>query len=252
MLKKLILIIIILVLSITPVLAEVTSSPELSYPQLEPTLELATVFDSNRTLGDRLLLQGIYSWQLTENCRLRAGLSFNTATHLQNASFLELESEDFFHSTEYGAKLRVNLKFIGNQYGEYDKAANSIIPYLSWENPNYLVNLGVNYRFLIVDHKQLYNIFYFNGPSYEILPYYRFSYHINPKNEKYILSAEINNGDELYAGNLGSYGLFFKGTYMLNDKVTAFGEFGFRQSGSIALSATYYKTIICGGFEVKL
>jgi hypothetical protein len=239
-------------LTITLVLTAKTASASSSYPQSGPELDLTMVYDSNRTLGDKLLLQGVYNWQLTENCQLQAGLSFDTDTNSQNASFLEFGTNDLFYNTDNDSKLGIHLKFLGNQYGEYGKAANSIIPYLSWENPNYLINFGLNYRFLVVNRDQLYNIFYFNTSSYEIIPYCRFCYHINPDNQRYSLNVEINNADDFYAGNLGSYGLFFKGSFMINDKVTIFGDLGFRQSGSIALSATFYKTIISGGFEVKL
>lgn len=210
-------------------------------------LEFTAGFESNRTLGDRMMLWGLYQVILDEHLRLQTGASWNTDTGLVNALFIEMGYETTWNDT-FG----IRLKFLGNQYGEYGKAANSIIAYINWDNSVYFIDLGVNYRFLNTNEGQLWNIFYYDNTSIESIYYYRFSRRFIMDEGRYTLVLEVNNHDPMYAGNLGAYGLFLKNRITVNDKMAILGSIGCRQSGSIALSATYYKTMIYWGIEVNL
>lgn len=216
-------------------------------PDINRQLEFTAGFDSNRTLGDRVTMWGLYQFVIDNHYRLQTGVSYNTTTGFVNTMFIELGYERIQDGL-FGFR----LKFLGNQYGEYGKAANSLIAYLNWDDSVYSIDFGVNYRFLNTNEGQLWNIFYYDPVSPECIYYYQISRRFVMNEGRYTLVVEINNKDPMYAGNLGAYGLFLKNRIAVNDKVAILGSIGCRQSGSIALTATYYKTMIYWGIEVNL
>jgi len=219
----------------------------ISNPVIDQQLNLSTGFENNRTLGDRWELRGIYQLEYDTHYRLQTGLSYNGDTGYINGIFIELGYEKI-KDTDYSAR----LKFLGNQYAQYETAANSIIPYLSWDNSDYYVDFGWNYRFTKFTDEGLWNIFDYHGDVSEVILYYRFGWRPPMKNDQYILEVEFKNNHEFYAGNLGAYGLFINNSYQVNDRITIYGNLGLWQSGSIALTATEYKTTLHAGLEVQL
>ena len=229
--------------------AEPLENAESTMPKLalEQQLDFATGFETNRTLGDRWTLSGVYQLEYDKQYRLQTGLSFNFASGYINAIFVELGYEKICNSN-----YSVRLKFLGNQYGEYTKAANSIIPYMHWDNSIYFIDTGLNYRFINTNETQLWNIFYYQTEVYAILQYYQFGGRFSLKDGRSTITLALKNFDEMYAGNLGAYRLHFNYRYTINDKITAFGNLDFWQSGGIVMTNTYYKTAIYGGVEMKL
>ena len=219
----------------------------ISDPEIHQQLNLSTGFENNRTLGDRWELRGIYQLEYDTHYRLQTGLSYNGDTGYINGIFIELGYEKI-KDTDYSAR----LKFLGNQYAQYETAANSIIPYLSWDNSDYYVDFGLNYRFTKFTDAGLWNIFDYHGDVSEVILYYRFGWRPPMKNDKYRLAVEFKNNHEFYAGNLGAYGLVINNYYQINKRVKIYGNLGLWQSGSIALSATYLKTTLHAGLEVDL
>ncbi len=216
-------------------------------PELNQELQLSTGFENNRTLGDRLELRGIYQLYYNTHYRLQTGLSYNDDTGYLNGIFVELGYEKIKDS-----QYSVRVKFLGNQYAQYDTAANSIIPYLNWENSDYFVDIGLNYRFTKFSDDGLWNIIDYDTDVSEVILYYRLSWRLPVKEERYILAVEFKNNHEFYAGNLGAYALFINNSYQLNDRVKIYGNLGYWQSGSIALTATDYKITLHAGLEVNL
>lgn len=214
---------------------------------IEQQLDFVTGFDTNRTLGDRWTQWGIFQLEWDQQYRLQTGLSFNYASGYINATFIELGYEKIYNS-----HYTVRLKFLGNQYGEYGKAANSIIAYMRWERTVNFIDAGLNYRFINVNETQLWNIFYYQTEVYAIIPYYQFGLKVPMKDDRSTITLALKNFDEMYAGNKGAYRLHFNYRYTFNDKITAFGNLDLWQSGGIVMTANYYKTGIYGGIEVKL
>lgn len=229
--------------------AEPLKNPESTMPKhpIEQQLEFTTGFETNRTLGDRWTQWGIYQLEINKQYRLQTGVSFNSTRGCINAIFIELGYEKINYS-HYSAR----LKFLGNQYGEYTKAANSIIPYMHWDNTIFFIDAGLNYRFINVNETQLWNIFYYQTEVYENIPYYQFGLRFSMNDDHSTIILSLKNFDEMYAGNLGAYRFHFNYRYTINDKITAFGNLDFFQSGGIVMTNTYYKTAIYGGIEVKL
>lgn len=227
-----------------PVRAEGTAA---SPPEINHQFNLGTGFEDNRTLGERWELRGIYQLEYDTHYRLQTGLSYNGKTGYINGVFLEL-GYDNLKDSQYSAR----LKFLGMQYAQYGIAANSIIPYLNWRNTDYEVDIGLNYRYTHGDADRLWNIFDYNGDVSEIILYYRLGWNIPLRDERYALAIEFKNNHEFYAGNLGAYAIFINGSYRINRQAKIYGNLGLWQSGSIALSAVYYKTTLHAGFEVQL
>lgn len=227
-----------------PIYASDTSTPN---PEINQQLNLSTGFEDNRTLGERWELRGIYQLKYDTHYRLHTGLSYNGESGYINGIFIELGYEKI-KDTGYSAR----LKFLGNQYAQYETAANSIIPYLSWDNSDYFVDIGLNYRFTKFSDDGFWNIFDYNGDVSEVILYYRFGWRPPGKSDKYALAVEFKNNHEFYAGNLGAYCLFINNSYQVNDRIKIYGNLGLYQSGSIGLSAVYYKTVLHAGMEVKL
>lgn len=228
--------------------AEPLINTESSLPKhyIEQQLDFATGFETNRTLGDRWTLSGIYQLEY-QQYRLQTGLSFNSASGFINALFIELGYEKIFKSN-----YSVRLKFLGNQYGEYAKAANSIIPYMHWDRSIYFVDAGLNYRSINLNETQLWNIFYYQTELFDSIPYYQFGLKFPMKDARNTFIVSLKNFDEMYAGNLGAYRLHFNYRYTMNDKITAYGNLDLWQSGGLIMANTYYKTVISSGIEVKL
>ena len=210
-------------------------------------LNLSTGFETHRTLGDRWELRGIYQLDYDTHYRLQTGLSYNGDTGYINGIFIELGYEKI-RDTDYSAR----LKFLGNQYAQYETASNSIIPYFSWDNSEYYFDLGLNYRFTKFSDAGLWNIFDYNGDVSEVILYYRFGWRPPLKNDQYRIEMEFKNNHEFYAGNLGAYGLFINNSYRVSDRIIIYGNLGLWQSGSIALTATYLKTTLHAGLVVEL
>ena len=228
----------------SPVSAE---TAPLSSPELNHQLNLSTGFENNRTLGDRWELRGIYQLEYDTHYRLQTGLSYNGTTGYLNGIFVELGYEKIKDS-----QYSVRLKFLGNQYAQYDTVANSIIPYLNWKNTDYYVDIGLNYRFTNFSGDGLWNIFDYDGDVSEVILYYRLGWSFPMKDDRHNLTIEFKNNHEFYAGNLGAYALFINNSYQLNDRIKVYGNLGYWQTGSIALSATDYKITLHAGMEVKL
>lgn len=228
----------------SPVSAETTST---SSPELNHRLNLSTGFENNRTLGDRWELRGIYQLEYDTHYRLQTGLSYNGTTGYLNGIFVELGYEKIKDS-----QYSVRLKFLGNQYAQYDTAANSIIPYLNWKNTDYYVDIGLNYRFTNFNGDGIWNIFDYDGDVSEVILYYRLGWSLPVKDDRYDLTIELKNNHEFYAGNLGAYALFINNSYQWNDRIKIYGNLGYWQTGSIALTATDYKITLHAGMEVKL
>jgi hypothetical protein len=218
-----------------------------STPEINQQLNLSTGFEHNRTLGERWELRGIYQLVYDTHYRIQTGLSYNHDTGYLNGIFIELGYEKIKDS-DYS----IRIKFLGNQYAQWDTAANSIIPYLNWDNSDYFVDLGLNYRYTNFSSDDLWNIFDYDSEVSEVILFYRLGWRLPLKDERYDLSIEFKNNHEFYVGNLGAYALFFNNSYQVNDRVTVFGNLGLWQSGSIALTATRYKVTFHGGLEVKL
>lgn len=227
-----------------PVQAEAGLS---AVPEINQQFNLDAGYENNRTLGQRWELRGIYQLEYNTHYRLQTGLSYNGKTGYINGIFLELGYENLKDS-QYSAR----LKFLGMQYAQYDAAANSIIPYLNWHNTDYEVDIGLNYRYTHGDADRLWNIFDYNGDVFEVILYYRLGWRIPLRDERYALAVELKNNHQFYAGNLGAYAIFINGSYRINQRVKIYGNLGLWQSGSIALSAVYYKTTLHAGMEVRL
>lgn len=219
----------------------------ISNREMNQQLNLSTGYEYNRTLGDRWELRGIYQLEYDTHYRLQTGMSYNHDTGYLNGIFVELGYEKI-KDTQYS----VRLKFLGNQYAQYDIAANSIIPYLSWENDKYFLNFGLNYRYTNFSGDDLWNIFDYDTNVSETILFYRLGWRCPLETDRYAMSVELKNNHEFYAGNLGAYALFINNSYQVNDRVKVFGNLGLWQSGSIALTATDYKVTFHGGLEVKL
>lgn len=218
-----------------------------SAPETNHQLNLSNGFEHNRTLGDRCELRGIYQLEYDTHYRLQTGLSYNGDTEYFNGIFIEFGYEKI-KDTNYSAR----LKFLGNQYAQYDTAANSIIPYLSWDNSVYSVDLGLNYRYTRFTDDGLWNIFDYDQDVFEVILYYKFGWRPPLKYDRYSLAVEFKNNHEFYAGNLGAYALFINNSYQVNNRVKIYGNLGYWQTGSIALTATDYKTTLHAGLEVEL
>ncbi len=227
-----------------PVQAEEAPIPN---PEINQQLNFSTGFENNRTLGDRWELRGIYQLNYNTHYRLQTGLSYNDDTGYLNGIFVELGYEKIKDS-----QYSVRVKFLGNQYAQYDTAANSIIPYLNWSNSDYFIDLGMNFRYTKFNGEGIWNIFDYDTDVFERILYYGLGWRLPVKEERYILVVEFKNNHEFYAGNLGAYALFFNNSYQVNDRIKIYGNLGYWQTGSIALTATDYKVTLQAGLEVKL
>lgn len=217
-------------------------------PEPNHRLNLSTGYENHRTLGERWELRGVYQLEYNTHYRFQTGLSYNGETGYINGIFIELGYEKIKDS-DYSAR----LKFLGNQNAQWDNTYNSIIPYLSWEAYDYVVEVGLNYRYSFFFEDDLWNIFkYGSADVSEVILYYRLGWSIPTPDDRYNLTLEFKNNHEFYAGNLGAYALFINNSYQMNDRVKIYGNLGLWQSGSIALSATYLKTTFHAGLEVKL
>ena len=220
----------------------------ISNPELNHRLNLSTGFENHRTLGDCWELRGIYQLKYDTHYRLQTGLSYNGTTGYLNGIYVELGYEKIKDS-DYS----IRLKFLGNQNAQWDNTYNSIIPYLSWEASDYVIDLGLNYRFSFFFEDDLWNIFNYNNADVsEVILYYRLGWRYPLKDDRYNLTLEFKNNHQFYAGNLGAYALFINNSYQLNGRIKIYGNLGLWQSGSIGLSATYLKTTLHAGLEVKL
>lgn len=229
--------------------AETSENNESPMPvhSIEQQLNFATGFETNRTLGERWTFGGIYQLKYDAHYRFQTGLSYNFASGSINALFVELGYEKINNG-----RYSIRLKFLGNQYSEYNRAANSIIPSMHWENGISFIDAGLNYRCINVNETQLWNIFYYQTEVAEFVPYYQFGLKVSTKDGRYAFILSLKNFDEMYAGNLGAYRLHFNCRYTINDKISVFGNLDFWQSGGIVMANTYYKTVFQGGIEVKL
>lgn len=207
----------------------------------------------NRTLPNKFLVPLEYKLLINNHWVFETGLSLNTYTGYINSYYFKPGYNNFF-----GVPIGVHLKFLGNQYGEYNRSANSIIPTVSLEltpkTHRFYAEIGYNFRFLIVETNQLWNIFYYQSPSTEAIFHYNFSYAISLLKGYYTIMIEFNNNDNFFAGNLGHYGFFLNNSYLIgiekNFKLAL--KLGFRQAGSIALTATFYQLILEISAELRL
>lgn len=210
-------------------------------------LTFAAGFESNRTLGDHWALRGSYQLESQGKYRVQTGLSYNQATGYINALFIDLGYEKINNS-----RYSFRIKFLGNQYPEYNKAVNSIIPYMHWDKSSCFIEAGLNFRFINYTGEQMWNIFYYETDLAESIPYYQFGLRIPLQNSCSTLTAAFKNCDEMYAGNLGAYRFHFNYSREINEHITVYGTLDYWQSGGIVMANTYYKTTFYAGIEVKL
>ncbi len=233
-------------LLLTPDFVWANSSTYSGYDDRLGQLSIGVFQEKNRTLGDTKSLRIIHPLVMDENYQIQGGLSWNITESHVNALFV-----DFGCQIINDPDFSINLKFLGNQYPEYDKAANSIIPYFNWDDESYYFSLGLNFRYLNSDTDQLWNIFNYHSQVFERILYYKLGVRHIFEDIGLVTTVEMKNYDEMYAGNLGAYQLYINNELMVSPQVALFVSLGFYQSGSIGLAATSYETTIYWGLEER-
>ncbi len=205
----------------------------------------------NRTLPNRFSLPLQYTFEMKNGFFADTGISFETTTGYIRGYYFRAGWNNIV-STPFGG----SLQFAGTQYAEYERSVNSIIiagnGNFEWNRYFAGFEIGVNFRFLNIDSDRLWNIFYYPDISREAILCYYGVFGMKFFDERYRVFIRFDNRDDFLAGNLGHYGFFFGQEFDINSRFTVKLIPGFRQSGSVALAATYYQAIIYFGGEIRL
>ena len=136
-----------------------------------------------------------------------------------------------------GKNLNLSLAYIHYSIPGYQMRSHSILPYVSWDGRWAGFALGTNLRF---------TGFFAEPALFESM--LSFSGYVNfLHNDRIVAGIKCANFYDFYAGNFGSYWFSIYGTLQLHKHWALFSELTIMQSGSVALSATFYGFAYRGG-----
>ncbi len=213
--------------AVSPLAAEDAASPVLRH-----TIDLFPQLDLQRSLGPDVYLRAVYDCLAFGHFRGRAGASLSFTPFAVDGYFLELAVDDVA-----GTGLGAHVKFMGDQYPEYGRAANTFQPFIVWRFAFVDLALGISWRFLVTDPAWLWCMFDWDPFMAEAIWYYKIGFVFEFFDRFWTLSVSLSNQDEFYVGNFGAFTLFIGNRIALDGRWSVFFDFLWRPSGTIALTA---------------
>jgi hypothetical protein len=199
---------------------------------LEHEITFFPQLDLQRSLGADFSLRAVYDLLAWDHLRGTFGASLSFTPISIDGYFLDLGIDDI-----YGTGLGAHLKFMGDQYPEYGRAANTIQPYAVWRFMFIDLAFGVTWRFLLVEPAPLWCMFYYDPFMVEAIFYYKVGTVLDFFDGFWTLSISLSNQDEFYAGNFGAFTLRADNRFAIDDHWSTFFDLLYRPSGTIALTA---------------
>ncbi len=216
-------------------------------PPLAHTVIFFPQLDMQRSIGPDFYLRAQYEILAWEHFRGAAGLSLSLTPFGVDGYFLELGVENVA-----GTGLGARVKFMGDQYPEYGRAANTINPYIFWRYAFVDLAFGVVWRFLVTDPAWLWCMFDYDPFMVEPMFYYKIGFVFAFFDRFWTLSVSLSNQDEFYVGNFGTFTFFIGNRIAINEQWSVFVDFLWRPSGTIALTAVNSAFIFRAGGRLSL
>ncbi len=203
--------------------------------------------DLQRSLGPDFYIRAVYDLLAWDHFRGTFGASLSFTPLSIDGYFLDLGIDDI-----YGTGLSAHIKFMGDQYPEYGRAANTIQPYVVWRCMFFDLAFGVTWRFLLVEPAPLWCMFYYDPFMVEAIFYYKIGVVLGFFDDFWTLAVSLSDQDEFYAGNFGAFILRAGNTLRIDGNWSAFLDLLYRPSGTIALTAVNSAIAIRMGGRLKL
>lgn len=203
--------------------------------------------DHSRTIGINLYQRSIYRILFLDMLFLNAGLSLSVTPFSIDGYFLAAGIENFF-----GTGLWAGIKLMGDQYPEYSRALNSVTAYLGWIYGWMDIAIGLNWRYLVIEPGQIYNIFFLDDFHMEQHVFYRLGVNIPFVRDFYTFSFAISNHDAFYAGNFDAFMFGLGNRFILGENLNAFADIIFRPTGTFSYTAAWASIIFKAGVEWKI
>jgi hypothetical protein len=224
-----------------------TEAPSTVPPVLSHAITLFPQLDLQRSLGPDVYLRAIYEVLAWEHFRGAAGLSLSFTPVCIDGYFLELGVENVA-----GTGLGARIKFMGDEYPEYGRAANTINPYLVWRYAFVDLAFGIVWRFLVTDPDWRWCLFDYDSFMVEPIFQFKIGFIFEFFDRIWTLNISLSNQDEFYAGNFGALTILLGNRFALDDRSSVFFDFLWRPSGTIALSAVNSVFVFRAGGRVSL
>jgi hypothetical protein len=106
------------------------AAEEPSPPVLAHAVELFPEVDLQRSIGTDVYLRAVYDLLFLGHFRGTAGVSLSFTPFAINGYFIDLGYENIA-----GTGLGCHIKLLSDEYPEYGRAANTVIPYLRFLRP---------------------------------------------------------------------------------------------------------------------
>ena len=216
-------------------------------PVLTQTVTLFPQLDLQRSLGPDFYLRAQYDILVWGHFRGAAGLSLSFTPFCVDGYYLDLRVENVA-----GTGLGAGVKFMGDQYPEYGRAANTLNPYVFWRYAFVDLAFGVVWRFLVTDPAWLWCMFDYDPFMVEPMFYYKIGFVFALFDRFWTLSISLSNQDEFYVGNFGTFTLLIGNRLAIDQTWSVFFDFLWRPSGTIALSAVNSVFIFRAGGRLSL
>jgi len=249
--KKRFFILIILLLFCLNLNAQVLLPAAVNHPSdgqpVSHALSACVEMDCSRTIGVNLYQRSIYRVLFFDSIFLNAGISLSATPFSVDGYFLAAGVENLL-----GTGVWAGVKLMGDQYPEYSRALNSINVYLGWIYWWFDAAVGIHWRYLVVDPRQIYNIFFLNDFHIERHLYFRVGVNIPFAEDFYTFSFSITNHDSFYAGNFDAFMFGLGNRFCLGENLNASADIIFRPTGTIAYTAAWASIIFKAGIEWEI
>lgn len=216
-------------------------------PAFKHVIGMRTGAELHGTFGVRSLNEVKY--EATMNRHLQAGAGFLLAPgwSLLTAYNLEIGYEELFTP-----QLSVHLKFLNRVYHEFQVGENSVIPYLSWKDKHFEVDLGYNPRFANFGPDNLNLVFYYPGDLIQHFLFFRFAAYLVFEKPGLRLGLEMKNSDWNYAGNSFEASFHLDAIYQVSQAWSLQFNIGTTPSGFSGLSIALNRFNFLAGAQYKL
>lgn len=148
--------------------------------------------------------------------------------------------------------LSAGIYFVNQGFPQYGKAYNSFAPGVNLRLWGFRLHGGICLNNLVTDTNNLWNIFYYSTPMFQVSYELGIAYHLEFFDNRYILEFGFNNYEPLRVIYYSAFGLHVDQKYRWNEWLSFVLYTGVRMTGSLDLSAQISEFSCRAGAEVEL
>ncbi len=209
-------------------------------------INLLAGVDTDIDFGNRFL--SVATWNISgSHWHAQAGGSIMPGMSLVSSWHLEAGADSLLLQP-----LSVQIRLLNRRFHTWQRAENSIQPFISWRGKWFEADWGINIRFLNASDYLPSLIFYFPDDLVQYIWMFRVGFYLQWKILPLRTGLEIKNFDTWYADNGFTLSYHLDCSWEFSPRWTARLKLGLSPAGTTGLSTLYQSFTCLAGMEMKL